>query len=190
METFQESTTAMQERLLRVALFPVHSLGATLGLSLVAEAGLGGIVAVGAATNVVGGAMARELDSSPSTRAGDAKEIVFDLATGAAGGVVGAKIEGVVKSQLPNIEKQVAASLPKARQGDYGASRAVRGHMAKAASVQRNAEILGTVAGAKASNTAAPIARSGVQKSIQNRKKREEEEIERTRHSSAGISYS
>ena len=60
--------------------------GLTLGGSLAAQGGIGAVVAIGAGTNAVGGAVTRSLDSSEGTRPGDFKEVAIDLGVGCSRG--------------------------------------------------------------------------------------------------------
>ena len=137
--------------------------GATLGLSLVAQGGTAGVVAIASVSNAAGGAVTRVLDSSPETQAGDLWEVTIDLSTGAAGGVVGAKAEQAVKAPLSGIRRQISASQPGAKQGNFGAAGSVRGHTAKAQQTRSTAEVAATVAGAKTTNVVVPATRAAAE---------------------------
>jgi RHS repeat-associated protein len=139
--------------------------GLTLGTSLVAEAGLTGIVVVSAGTNAVGGAVTRSLDSSKQTRVVDPKEIAIDLGVGAAGGVVGAKVQGLASSSVPHLEATEAGMREAARRGGagaFGASHGADGVARAAGTARTTAEVVGTVAGAKTTNVVAPVAREKI----------------------------
>jgi hypothetical protein len=139
--------------------------GLTLGISVVAEAGLTGIVVVSAGSNAVGGALTRSLDSSDQTRGVDAREIAIDLGVGAAGGVVGAKVQGLASSSIPQLEAIEAGMREAARRGGagaFGASHGADGVAKAAGAVRTTAEVVGTVAGAKTTNVAAPVAREKI----------------------------
>jgi RHS repeat-associated protein len=135
--------------------------GLTLGTSLVTQAGVTGIVVVGAGTNAVGGAVTRSLDSSEQTRVADPKEVAFDLGVGAAGGVLGARVQGLASGTVPHLQATEAGMREAARRGGTGAFGAAHGAdgVARVASTTRTtAEVVGTVAGAKLTNVAAPVA--------------------------------
>jgi RHS repeat-associated protein len=136
--------------------------GLTLGTSLVVQAGVGGVVAVGAGTNVLGGVITRSLDSSSETRPGDAREIGIDLVAGVAGSAVGLAAEARHAAGVPQMVRQQAAMQAAAKgggSGAFGASRGAAGMAAKVARVRTQAEIVSNIAGAKVSNVVVPIAR-------------------------------
>ncbi|MFZ5787736.1 MAG: RHS repeat-associated core domain-containing protein [Acidobacteriota bacterium] len=133
--------------------------GATMGLSALAGAGVGTAAVVGAGTNLVGNAASRELDSDPATSALSSRDIAWDALSGAAGGALGSRIQQGIRAALPQVELQIASSTPAARFGNYGASQAVKGHIAKAHSLNLQAEISGSIVGAKTTNVVTPVVR-------------------------------
>jgi len=137
--------------------------GLTLGTSVVVKGGIGGIVAVAAGTNVVGGAVTRATDSSTETRPGDLGEMGFDLAAGAVGGVIGAKVQGAYSSRIAHLESTEAGMREAARRGgrrSLAASRGRAGVARKVAETKRTAEIAATVAGAKTTNVIVPVGKA------------------------------
>jgi RHS repeat-associated protein len=136
--------------------------GLTLGLSVVAQAGVAGVVAVGAGSNIIGGAVAREVDADPQTRA-ISREIVFDGVSGAVGGAIGAKVGSAVGRQVPQLEKTAAGMTKAARAGSSNAGRARHGVRQKIEDTRRNAEIVATVAGSKTTDFAAPVVRTAAE---------------------------
>jgi len=142
--------------------------GATLGLSLVVEAGTAGVVAVSAAANVAGGAVTRSLVSDSNTHALDVKEATIDAAVGAIGGKVGAVVEQSLAAPAGVAERQVAASLPKAQLGNWGAAQSVKGHLLQAAHFRTTAQVSAIVIGAQATNVVPPVVRAILQSSHDN----------------------
>jgi RHS repeat-associated protein len=135
--------------------------GLTLGGSLAAEATLGTTVlastAVGAATNPVGGAVQRALDSSPETRAGDLQAVAADAAWGAVGGAVGGRIQAGYNARILQAEAQVIASIPAASRGSWGAAQSINGHATIAAHAQTFGPIASNVASSKVTGVVAPM---------------------------------
>jgi RHS repeat-associated protein len=145
--------------------------GLTLGASLVAEAGLAGVIVVGGGSNAVGGAVTRAVDSSAETRAGDFKEIAIDIASGGVSGALGAGIEKAVSSplsQLGGTEAGMRAAARRGGAGSFGAAKGAEGVARKSAATKTAAEIAATVVGAKATNVVTPIGRELVAKNAQN----------------------
>jgi len=145
--------------------------GLTLGTSLVAEAGLGGVIAVGAGNNAVGGAVTRAVDSSAETRPGNLKEIGIDLITGGVSGGLGAGIQRAVSSpvsQLEAVEAGMREAASRGGAGSFGASHGAAGVARKIGATKTAAEIAATVVGAKTTNVVTPIGREIVDKNKQN----------------------
>jgi len=132
--------------------------GATLGLSLVAEAGVGGVIVVGATSNAIGGGVARELDSDPATNALDPQAVGADAVAGALGGVAGSGVEKAAKAPIAAVQRQIRASIPGAAKGNFGAAQSVRGHTVKAADLANRAQALGQGADAAVANVVVPAA--------------------------------
>ncbi|MBX7185679.1 MAG: RHS repeat-associated core domain-containing protein [Vicinamibacteria bacterium] len=138
--------------------------GGTLGLSLLAEAGAGTVMVVGAGANVAGGAVTRATDSRDETRAfkGAGTEVAFDAAFGAAGGAAGFALQQSVSAQLGQMAKTRAGMLPSARAGNYGAAAGARGIAGQIGALTRQSEVGATVFGAQVTNQALPIVREAV----------------------------
>ena len=123
-------------------------------MSLLAEAGVGTVVAVNASANVVGNGMTRGLNGEQIV---DGKQVLIDTAVGGAGGAIGRGTAKVLSGEAAALETQVLTSQQAARSGGgYGAAQSARGAAAKLSSVQGTADVANTVAGAKITNVVAP----------------------------------
>lgn len=144
-----------------------------------AEAGLGTTVAVASGTNVIGGAVAREMDSSPTSKAGDAKEVVLDAAVGVVGGAIGeAAKRAVVSSQvLTTSGREAVGTIGKAEKSLLQPFVKTKGGIKSTESVAKTADAVATVVGAKTANVAYPAGRAYVE--------RRREEVDRKRREGA-----
>lgn len=140
--------------------------GLTLGGALLAEAGLGTTVAVASGTNVIGGAVTREMGSDPASRATDVKEIVLDAAVGADGGAVGeAAKQAVVSSQvLTTSGREAVGSIGRAENSLLQPFVKTTGGIRSTESVARTVDAIAAVTGAKTTNVAYPAARAVIEK--------------------------
>jgi RHS repeat-associated protein len=131
--------------------------GLTMGGSLLATA------AVGAGTNVVGGAVQRAADSDPNTRVMDVKQAGLDAATGGIAGGIGWGAKSVMREGVQQLEKTEAGMRAAARRGGagaYSASHGADGVAARRAAQESTAEVTAMVAGAKTTNVVTPVARA------------------------------
>jgi RHS repeat-associated protein len=146
--------------------------GLTLGGSLLAEAGVGTVVAVNATANAIGGAVTRATDSpSANTDVADPGEIAFDVAVGAAGGYIGYKVNESMSSSVPELQRTAEGSREASRHGGgYGASRAAAGTEQKIKEVKATADAVATVVGAKTTNVVAPAVRQEATEALDKRK--------------------
>jgi len=131
--------------------------GATLGLSLVVEAGAGGVIAVSAATNVVGGAVTRATDSQVSTSVLDGKAIAVDAIAGGAGGALGKQAGNAVTAPVAQMQQTAAGMVPAARAGNFGAARGIQGIANRVGTLEARGNVIATVVGAKVTNVLVPI---------------------------------
>ena len=140
--------------------------GATMGLSLVAEAGLGGAMAAGAVGNVAGGMVQRSLDSSADTHAVNGLDMIVDGTLGAIGGGAGHVAEqGVRTAESATVmaaEEQLQraeSSLAKPSRTQLAKRSAFRRAQAAAGKISRvdtKATATGTVTGAQVTNATGP----------------------------------
>jgi len=132
--------------------------GATLGLSLFAEAGVGTVALVAGASNVVGESVTRSLDSHEETQALDAGSALVDFGAGALGGAVGFRAGHAIQGDIAVARSQVQTSLRGARSGNFGAAGSVAGHRSVLQALEGRATAVGVIAGARVSNIGVPIA--------------------------------
>ena len=112
-----------------------------------------------AAGNVAGGAVTRATDSRADTEAFQGRELAIDAGVGAVGGAVGFGVQRSVVPEITHLTRTRAGMQAAARGGDYGAGSGSRGIGQQIGEITRQAEVGATVAGAQATNQAAPIAR-------------------------------
>jgi RHS repeat-associated protein len=141
--------------------------GGTLGLSLLAEAGAGTVLAVSVGANAVGntagGALTRATDSTSDTRAFAGTEMALDAGVGAVAGGVGFGVQQTVVPQVTQLTRTRAGMQAAARAGNYGAGAGARGIKNQIGAITRQAEVGGNVAGAQVANQAAPIVRAAAE---------------------------
>ncbi len=140
--------------------------GGTFGASLIAQAGVRGAVIAGSVSNVAGGAVQRELDSSQDTVAlSDA--MFIDAAVGGVGGGLGHTVEtaartaqsGQINSLQQSIQRRSGIVEGRLSRGSpaMSAGQKLARDQARLAAVETTTETAGTVAGTVSTNAAAPI---------------------------------
>lgn len=136
--------------------------GLTFGLLPALEATAAGVIAVSGATNVVGGAVVREVDAYPGTNATDLDAAAFDFGAGVAGGVAGLKVRGSYATEISELDRIADDMLSQARRGNSWAWRRRNAMLNRTDDLEAAAGRLELITGSKMSDFAAPVVEEAV----------------------------
>jgi RHS repeat-associated protein len=142
------------------ALAGVTLGGGAAALGLTFQTTTGGIMAIGAGSNVAGGTLARAIDNDTESRAMDPAAIAVDGAFGAAGGWIGLKVKAAwgsaERAKLNAVSDELGRDLRQGA-GNYGTAKFRRGVQFRIDQLTIGADFYGELAASQTGDFLAPV---------------------------------